>query len=120
MFLLDKLALKPSRDQLTSIKDHLYCLLNTRQGSLSHIPEYGLPDIVTLFQNLPDANFTFVTEVTKLIENYEPRLSQVQVSQVVEDNVDCVVHLVVSARLKNQKKIRLNTLFLSGGTASVH
>ena len=41
-------------DQLTlSVLDNIQRILNSRAGSLSHLPDYGLPDMGTVLQGLP-------------------------------------------------------------------
>lgn len=117
--LVSKLFLNEQHDKLSSIKNHLNCLLNTRQGSVEHIPEYGLPDVQTLYQSLPDAKVRFIREVTRLIEEYEPRLSRVNVSQMDKNELDCVLHLVINACVNQSQPICLDTYFLTSGQATI-
>jgi type VI secretion system protein len=43
----------PEYRRAKSIADHLWRMFNTRQGSLSHLPDYGLPDITEIYRKLP-------------------------------------------------------------------
>lgn len=38
---------------ILSVLDNMQRILNTRAGSLSHIPDYGLPDMSRILQGMP-------------------------------------------------------------------
>ena len=38
---------------IMSIMDHLNRLFNTREGSLPHLKDYGLPDISEIYRKMP-------------------------------------------------------------------
>ena len=38
---------------INNIREHLTCLLNSRCGSVSHLPDYGLPDLADIYRELP-------------------------------------------------------------------
>jgi len=63
-----------------SIQSHLVLLLNTRQGMTLHLPDYGLPDIHTVYHELPKSLDELGEQIRKTLEIYEPRLTQVRVS----------------------------------------
>lgn len=94
-----------------SILRHLKLLLNSRQGSLKHLPEFGLPDIAEIYQSLPYSLNDFARVVSQTILRYEPRLAQVYVrAKQIEQN-DCVIRLVIDAKINNRVAIKLNTYF---------
>lgn len=102
-----------------SIQDHLSRLLNARKGTLSHMPEYGLPDIAQIYQRLPYSVSELVILIREAIEKYEPRLSHVNVSHKEIEQGDWVLVLDVSGVLKDGIKLQFSTYFLSGGNAKV-
>jgi type VI secretion system protein len=68
-----------SQHRLLSIKEHLAALFNTRRGSLSHLPDYGLPDISEICDNMPESIGMLRRAIEETVREYEPRLTQVQV-----------------------------------------
>jgi len=103
--------------QLQSIVSHLIKLLNTRRGSLNHMPDYGLPNVINIYQALPDSIPTLLNAMRETIEKYEPRLCNVAIRQSPHLDKECVVQLELSAMLNNGREILLDTYFL--GNASV-
>jgi len=71
---------RPTEDELaTSILNHLNKLLQTRQGTVLALPEYGLPDLNDASASFYDSISRIRRHVEKAIIRYEPRLSAVQV-----------------------------------------
>jgi type VI secretion system protein len=112
-------AIPRSGDIQFSIMDHLTRLLNARQGSMVHDPEYGLPDIGRIYQGLPYSVTELVDVIRKAILKYEPRLTRVDVSYRPLDTRDCVLYLEIMGRLTNGEYVSYDTYFMSGGNAQV-
>ena len=106
-------------DLSTSIQDHLTRLLNARQGSLVHMPDYGLPDIALMYQGLPYSLDDLVDAIKRTVLKYEPRLQYVDVSYRTPARGDCVLHVEINARLVTGSKVQFETFFMSGGYARV-
>lgn len=102
----------------TSIQMHLHYLLNTRQGTLQHLPDYGLPDITEIYQRLPYSTAYLLKTIAEVIEKYEPRLKQVVVRQQ-QYSKNYLLTLDIQAKLFNVDNIKFATYFLSGGKAIV-
>ncbi len=63
-----------------SIMVHLQKLLNTRQGSTSIAPDYGVPDFTNLVSNYNIESLQeLASAIQKIIQKYEPRLNNVSV-----------------------------------------
>ncbi|SEI18092.1 type VI secretion system baseplate subunit TssE [Pseudomonas asplenii] len=63
-------------DQYTlSVLDNLQRILNSRAGSLSHLPDYGLPDMGMVLQGLPSAAHRLMSSLVATLLKYEPRLA---------------------------------------------
>ena len=67
-------------DQLMlSVLDNLQHILDSRAGSLEHLPDYGLPDLGQVLQGLPAAAHGLIGTLTHTLLKYEPRLAELQV-----------------------------------------
>ncbi len=94
------LEVDPDKVRL-SIQHHLQNLFNVRQGSVPSVPDYGLPDFNDL--DLSSGYGTAVTEVRKAIreslERYEPRLSQVKVRYLRDEDNPLDLRFEITAKL---------------------
>ena len=108
-----------ARDVQYSIMDHLTRLLNARQGSIVHDPEYGLPDITQIYQGLPNSVTDLISLIRKAILKYEPRLQRVEVIHMPIEARDFVLHIEIFGRLQNGSSVSYDTYFLTGGNAEV-
>ncbi|ADZ92880.1 type VI secretion system baseplate subunit TssE [Marinomonas mediterranea] len=106
-------------DYLMSIHDHLVRLLNARQGGLSHLPDYGMPDLNKLYQALPYSEDDIAIAVKKIVEKYEPRLTGVHVIPLPRDLNSGVVSIRITGKTHNGNAISFKTNFKSSGTAEV-
>ncbi len=102
-----------------SIRDHLGRLLNARQGTLRHLPDYGLPDIAQIYHGLPYSVDELVEAIRDSILKYEPRLQQVDVRNAPLSRGDAVLRLEVIGTLHSGDHVHFETVFLSEGLATV-
>lgn len=102
-----------------SIQNNLILLLNSRQGSLHHLPNYGLPDLNCIYQDLPHSLHSFSRRLIEVIENYEPRLVQVMVQYKPSQQTDCVIYFEINAKIRQGSRIYFDTYFMSCGKAIV-
>ena len=67
-------------DQHTlSVLDNLQRILNSRAGTLSHLPDYGLPDMGVVLQGLPATAHALMDIMVGTLLKYEPRLAAVNI-----------------------------------------
>lgn len=118
--LFDILTDEYKNQDFNSIKSHLARLLNARQGSLQHMPDYGLPDVAEIFQGLPYTTNLLVLEIKNTIKKYEPRLKSVRVIPKTSPEKECVLQLEISGTTTEDTKLQFDTFFHSGGTAEVN
>ncbi|MCU7843211.1 MAG: type VI secretion system baseplate subunit TssE [Candidatus Thiodiazotropha sp. (ex Monitilora ramsayi)] len=102
-----------------SVQDHLSRLLNARQGVLSHLPDYGLPDITEVYADLPYTVGDLRIALEDCIKKYEPRIAHVEVVSLPDDRAKGVVILEIRATLLNGRKTRYTTYLKSEGDAKV-
>jgi type VI secretion system protein len=118
--LFDILAQEYINPEFDSIKAHLNRLLNARTGSLAHMPDYGLPDVTELYQDLPYSVVTLTKAIENVIAKYEPRLQNVKIKHKKQaDRNDCVLQIEISATTTDNQTIDLNTYFNSAGGAEI-
>ncbi|MBA3980840.1 MAG: type VI secretion system baseplate subunit TssE [Alcanivorax sp.] len=112
-------SLEGREARLRSIHDHLRRLLNARHDALPHLPEYGLPDLPTLYDGLPYSLDALIRLVRDAITRFEPRLQHVQVAARVSETRECVVQLEVTGVVENGELARFRTFLQSDGGAEV-
>lgn len=106
--------------EFNSIKAHLIRLLNTRAGSLQHLPDYGLPDVTELYRDLPSSVPVIVKAIKNAIEKYEPRLHNILLRHNnYGSNNDCVLHIEISASTESEQDLNFYTYFNSEGIAEI-
>ncbi len=98
-----------------SIENHLSLLFNARQGSLQHLPNYGLPDLQKIYQDLPDSLNWFARQIKEVIDRYEPRLNHVVVKYKARNQIEYVIYFEISAQIHNGSLLLLDTYFLADG-----
>lgn len=101
-----------------SILEHLSLLLNTRQGSLAHMPDYGLPEYnVRSFDS--HAHQVFLMDIKALIEKFEPRIEALGIEKVQGDTTNGVLQVTLNARLLQGEGILVDALLLGDGSVKV-
>lgn len=101
-----------SSERFQSIIRNLTHLLNTRRGSVGHLPDYGLPDLGSLYRGMPDSIDELRRSVQETIEKYEPRLNRVRVKVQVADASTMRLPLILTAEMDGER-VRLMTTFSS-------
>ncbi|MFB6232420.1 MAG: type VI secretion system baseplate subunit TssE [Salinibacter sp.] len=110
-----------SEDQrlLLSVVSNLNRLFNTRRGTVGHLPDYGLPDMLTVYRDSPQSADELRRAVKESIETYEPRLNRVRVRRRETDEHSMRLVFIVKAELENGDRVRFETMFESQKTAKV-
>jgi type VI secretion system protein len=67
-----------------AVRKNLLVLLNARQGTVPHLPDYGLPELSRVFANEPECIEYLRKSIHAAVRRYEPRLTEVRV-RCVED-----------------------------------
>ncbi len=102
-----------------SIIDHLTRMFNTRTGSISHLEDYGLPDISEIYRKMPEGMEELIKAVKKTIEKYEPRLKNVKVVRLDDDLKDARLVFILSGELKKGGLVRFQTTFTTTGNSTI-
>ena len=104
----------PASDhRVTSIVTHLNHLLSTRQGTLVHLPEYGLPDISEIYRDMPDSIVELQTAIKRTVERFEPRIRRVHVIYHETDRLNMRLVFLLRGELSNRQPVEFQTVFSS-------
>ncbi len=110
-----------TENDVESIIEHLRGLLNTRQGECPAAMDFGVVDFTDLMHTFPEAIQTLQRSIRATILQYEPRLKNVIVQHVRDDEV-LVLKFQITAQLASKTAkgaVRLETQLRAGGQISV-
>ncbi len=101
-----------------SIIENLRMVLSTRQGSVQHLPDFGMPDILQLYFNSGNSIDPVKKEIKNVIMKYEPRIGDVQVQKSDFDQETMRITLKIVATIKETpgKEILLTEFSTTGWT----
>ena len=102
-----------------SIADHLWRMFNTRQGSIPHLADYGLPDISEIYRKMPASLKELETTILTLTNKYEPRLERVRIRPLATTPLEFKVSFELSAVVKGGERISFQTSFSTSGETHV-
>lgn len=112
-----------SAQELASIMLHLQKLLNTRQGSVQISPEYGMPDMNSSHDDsFIETGRRMEQLLTRVIERFEPRLTNVRVHMEQKDGVLLELKFKLEASLSRQPEIPVvfETVVKANGNILIH
>jgi type VI secretion system protein len=102
-----------------SISDHLWRMFNTRQGSIPHLADYGLPDITEIYRKLPSSLKELEITILNLCSKYEPRLERVRIRSIPTLPNEFKLSFELTAMVKGGEKISFQTSFNTSGKTEV-
>lgn len=106
-------------DQYTlSVLDNLQRILNSRAGSLSHLPDYGLPDMGLILQGLPAAAHGLMGTLTNTLLRYEPRLAAVNI-ELLPQTQPGHLEYALDTKLKSGERVTFGTTLAPEGKVLV-
>ncbi|HEX8595556.1 MAG TPA: type VI secretion system baseplate subunit TssE [Pseudomonas sp.] len=76
---LDLHRVSEEDQHILSVLDNLQRILNSRAGTLSHLPDYGLPDMGLILQGLPASAHGLMKSMNTTLRKFEPRLAKVDI-----------------------------------------
>jgi len=95
-------------------------VLSSRQGSVQHLPDFGMPDILQLYFDSGNSIDPIKKEIRNVILKYEPRIGDVQVQKTDFDQEMMRISIKIVATIKdNPNKEILLTEFSSTGWTKV-
>ncbi|MFZ1873989.1 type VI secretion system baseplate subunit TssE [Serratia sp. D1N4] len=103
---------------ILSVLDNMQRILNCRAGTLSHLPDYGLPDMSKILQGMPGTAHTLMTTLSHTLLKYEPRLKSIRVILLPETQPGHL-NYAIDAELKGVGLVRYGTEFAPEGRVLV-
>lgn len=79
------------QDLEQAVISHLSQMLNTRQGSSLTCPDYGLIEVSEMLHDFPDAIGIVQRAIKNSIQQYEPRLKNVQVRHIKNETMGAML-----------------------------
>lgn len=87
------------REIRESILQNLINMCCTRMGTMLTCPDYGIADVSEMIHSFPDAITLMAQTLRHTIQNYEPRLQNVQVVHIPSELNDLTLRFEVRARV---------------------
>jgi type VI secretion system protein len=103
-----------------SIIENLKMVLTTRQGSVQHLPDFGIPDIKQIY--FDEGTLESVPKrIFETSRKYEPRLTNIRVKKKDFDEKNLRITLEISAEIKEStgKEVLLTEFSSTGWTKVV-
>lgn len=104
------------------VRVHLALLLNTRQGAVPNLPDYGLPDVSSYYSGYPASLGALRSLIQKLIEKYEPRLLQPRVRYLGSDDKEFRASFLIEGEIEQGEetaRVQYRTTISGTGHAAV-
>lgn len=99
---------------IMSVLDNMQRILNARQGALSHLPDYGLPDMTKILQGMPCTAHELMGTLSAVLLKYEPRLKSITVV-MMDQEIPGELRYAIDAELKGIGLVRYGTAFMPEG-----
>jgi len=109
------LELISEEDQvILSVLDNIQRILSSRAGAISHLPDYGLPDMTKILNGMPGTAHELIDILSGVLLKYEPRLQSLEVT-LLEQEVPGEMRYAIDAELKGVGLVRYGTEFIPEG-----
>lgn len=115
---LDLQRVNEEDQAILSVLDNLQRILNSRAGTLDHLPDYGLPDMGLILQGLPATAQELIRTMAATLLKYEPRLAALNIEllpQVLPGHLDYALDL----QLKGGARVTFGTTLAPEGKVLV-
>ncbi|AIY41468.1 Uncharacterized protein LT85_2310 [Collimonas arenae] len=96
--------------EILSVMENLRRILNTRAGSLKHLPDFGLPDLTNVYRNLPASAHQLKKEMEATLLIYEPRIKGIEID-VLPADPGMVISYLMTCHLRKRGLVRFGTHF---------
>lgn len=99
---------------ILSVLDNIQRILNARAGTVSHLPDYGLPDMTKILQGMPGTAHQLISTLSLVLLKYEPRLNGIQVTMQEQESPGHLRYSI-DAELQDLGVVRYGTDFTPEG-----
>jgi len=104
-----------------SIIENLQMVLKTRQGSVIHLPDFGMPDILHVYFESGNSIDPIKKQIRDTILKYEPRISDVRIDKTDFDQKNMRISFKIVASIKESvnQEVLLTEFSTTGWTKIV-
>jgi type VI secretion system protein len=104
-----------------SIIENLRMILTTRRGSVLHLPDFGISDILQIYLASENPVESLKQEIKDVILKYEPRISEVQIqtSEFDQKTLRAALKIIIKVKDSSNKEILLTEFSTTGWTKVV-
>ncbi|QLV16345.1 type VI secretion system baseplate subunit TssE [Enterobacter roggenkampii] len=99
---------------ILSVLDNIQRILNARTGTVSHLPDYGLPDMTKILQGMTGTAHELIDTLAGVLLKYEPRVQSLNVT-LLEQQVPGELRYAIDAELRGIGLVRYGTQFMPEG-----
>ena len=105
-----------------SIIENLRMILTTRRGSVLHLPDFGISDILQLYISSDNPVESLKSEIKELILKYEPRISEVKIqsSEFDQKTLRASLKIIIKIKDSSNREILLTEFSTTGWTKVVY
>jgi type VI secretion system protein len=105
--------------EILSVQQNIKYILNTRAGSLKHLPDYGLPDLTNIYQALPASVHWLKQQMETTLLAYEPRIRSLDIDLDDKPDPGLKISYVMICHLRKAGLVRFGTYFEPPGRVRV-
>lgn len=105
--------------EILSVQANIRRILNTRAGALKHVPDYGLPDLTSVYRNLPASVHDLRNQMESVLLKFEPRLRSVEIEIRDDPDPGLLASFTMVCHLKKAGLVRFGTYFEPPGRMRV-
>lgn len=104
-----------------SIIENLRMILTTRRGSILHLPDFGISDILQIYLASDNPVESLKKEIKDVILKYEPRIGEVQIqnSEFDQKTLRASLKIIIKVKDTPNKEILLTEFSTTGWTKVV-
>lgn len=99
---------------ILSVLDNIQRILNCRAGTLTHLPDYGMPDMNGILNGMPASSHLLKSLLSDVLLKYEPRLKSINVL-IPEQVKPGELNYIIEAVLKDNGLVLYGTEFRPDG-----
>jgi type VI secretion system protein len=104
-----------------SIIENLRMILTTRRGSVLHLPDFGISDILQIYLASENPVESLKQEIKDAILKYEPRISEVKIqnSEFDQKTLRAALKIIIKVKDSTNREILLTEFSTTGWTKVV-
>lgn len=101
-----------------SIIENIRMILSTRRGSILHLPDFGISDILQIYLASDNPVESLKQEIKDVILKYEPRISEVQMqnSSFDQKTLRASLKIIIKVKESSDQEILLTEFSTTGWT----